>query len=47
MLGLKYNFNKTFGIEILGGKVKAIDGVLDTNVLELSLTYKFDKLIQK
>ena len=47
MAGLRYDFDKKFGMELLAGKVIAIDGVLDTNVIEWSLIYRFDKLIQK
>ena len=47
MAGVAYSFNHQLGLELLAGKVMALDGVLDANVVEFSLSYRFDKLTLK
>lgn len=45
MIGIEYRINNQISIQALGGEVKSFTGTLDTAVFDLSLSYRFDKLI--
>jgi len=45
--GIMYALNRDFSLELLYGKTEAIDGPLDVKTLELTLVYRFDKLVLK
>lgn len=47
MLGVSYAINDKIALEVLGGKIIALNGPLDTEVLDLSFVYRFNKLVQK
>ncbi|MBC8237480.1 MAG: hypothetical protein H8E76_04535 [Helicobacteraceae bacterium] len=47
MAGLMYPVSKDIALEVMYGKIMALDGNLDANVLEFSLVYKFGKLVSK
>lgn len=47
MVGLMYGLSENLSIEAMYGKVIALNGDLDANVLDVSLVYKFNKLVQK
>lgn len=47
MAGLSYNFTQDFAFSVIGGKIIALNGNLDANVLDLSIVYKFNKLRAK
>lgn len=42
-----YGLSENLSIEAMYGKVIALNGDLDANVLDVSLVYKFNKLVQK
>ena len=41
MVGVEYKINNSFGIQTSFGKVKAIDGNLDTMAIDVGFSYKF------
>lgn len=47
MLGFMYDINKHLSIELMGGKIVATDGELDTKIVDFSFVYRFDKLVLK
>jgi len=47
MAGLHYSIDNTVAIELMGGKIIATNGPLESNVVDLSIVYRFDKLVQK
>jgi hypothetical protein len=47
MAGLMYDLSENFSIEAMYGKVLALNGDLDSNTLDVSIVYKFNKLVQK
>ncbi len=47
MAGLLYDINKNISLEGTYGKVIALNGELDSNVINLSIVYKFNKLVAK
>ncbi len=47
MLGAMYDMTKNMSIEIMCGKVIAINGELNANAIDFSFAYKFNKLIIK
>jgi len=47
MVGLMYEISKNISFELMYGKVKSINGVLDTNIIDFGLVYRFDKLVAK
>jgi len=46
-LGFMYDINKHMSLELMAGKILAIDGELDTAVVDFSFVYRFDKLVLK
>ncbi|MDD2789761.1 MAG: hypothetical protein PHU40_03730 [Sulfurimonas sp.] len=47
MAGLMYDINDKVSLEVMYGRVIALDGKLDTDVIDFSIVYKFNKLIMK
>ncbi|MDD3060932.1 MAG: hypothetical protein PHW94_08355, partial [Sulfurimonas sp.] len=47
MVGLMYDINDKIALEAMYGRVIALDGKLDTDVIDLSIVYKFNKLVMK
>lgn len=46
-IGLQYALNNKLSLEASLGRVKALNGDMDTNTIEAGLVYKFNKLIAK
>lgn len=46
LVGLQYQLSKTVSFELMGGKIMALKGKLDANVIDASIVYSFDKLIE-
>lgn len=47
MAGLSYNLTDNFALSLLGGKIFALNGDLNANVLDVAIVYKFNKLRAK
>jgi hypothetical protein len=47
MAGLMYDLTPTVSLEAMYGKVIALNGELDSNVVDVSFVYKFNKLVMK
>ena len=47
MAGLSYNITKDFALSAMAGKIMAINGDLDANVLDVAIVYKFNKLLAR
>jgi len=45
MAGLSYNFTKNVALSAMAGKILALNSDLDANVLDISIVYKFNKLL--
>jgi hypothetical protein len=45
MAGLSYNFTKNVALSAMAGKIMAINGPLEANVLDIAIVYKFNKLL--
>jgi len=45
MAGLSYNLTKNVALSAMAGKILALNGNLDANVLDISIVYKFNKLL--
>jgi len=47
MAGLSYDLTKNVAFSAMAGKIKAINGSLETNVLDVAIVYNFNKLLTK
>jgi|FLOH01.1.fsa_nt_gi hypothetical protein len=47
MAGLSYNITNNLAISAMAGKILAINGPLEANVLDVAIVYKFNKLLSK
>ena len=45
MAGVSYNFTKNVALSAMAGKIMAINGLLDANVLDIAIVYNFNKLL--
>jgi len=41
MIGAEYKINESFGIQTSFGKIKALNGNLDTMLMDIGFSYKF------
>lgn len=47
MAGCIYDINKKLALELMAGKIMAINGELESNLIDFSFIYRFDKLVMK
>ena len=47
MTGIMYAFTKSTSIEVMYGRVIALNGDLNANIIDVGLVYKFNKLVMK